>query len=242
MTDKDANSTVDDNAYKRFCIAVENFVDLYKFIMVLAIGNCVRSLAQRQIQPLVSSNNGLTVHISTVSLFDWMMFVSVLIFIARFFLGDMGYWKVYGQKNRRLQVSDVINLLVNSILLTYLSFFIGYTHMLAFVILLVLVTEILWAALRGVEGIFRKTEGPLSPEIGLGLAVSFFTVFIIFILMGSGRLPTSLPDGVELTSSENWWILGVITFNNMLDLVVNGGRYLGVREHSWGVLRLVRRD
>jgi len=246
MSDDAANDAGNDAAKKaanerRFHIAVENFIDLYKFIMVLAIGNCVRSLVQRQIQLSHGSQNELSMTLINASLYDWLMFAMVLVFIARFFLGDMAYWKDYTARNKQVQITDALNLLVNSFALTYLSFFIGYTHVLACLILAVLIAEVGWALLRLIEGHFRTTEGSLSPEVELGVLVSVFTIVLVLALALADVLPSNLPSGQPLTNGEKWWILGVLGLNNVLDLYVNGGRYLGAREGSWGAVRFEKR-
>ena len=231
----------DDRSHRRFCIAVENFIDLYKFIMVLAIGNCVRSLAQRQIQPDINNGNGLSLNLDSVSMHDWFMFAMVLIFIARFFLGDLSYWKSYTTKNSQVQITDAINLLINSFLLTYMSFFIGYTHQIFFMICIVLALEIAWAVFRWIEGRFRTSEGELSQEINLGLIVSFVTIVVVVFLGLFGHLPLNPPNGAALTQTQKWIVVLILFANNLADLVVNGGRYMGANENSWGLTLILNR-
>jgi hypothetical protein len=63
----------DVDAPQHFKDAVETFVDFYKVVMALAIGNCFRSLVQRQ----MAGNFGR---------YDILMFPVVLVFISRFFM------------------------------------------------------------------------------------------------------------------------------------------------------------
>jgi hypothetical protein len=240
MSSDEAGATLDEKRRRRFQIAVENFIDLYKFIMVLAIGNCVRTLAQRQIQPNLQNHNGLQLNLSTVSVHDGFMFAFVMIFISRWFLGDLTYWKSYSQRNTQIQVTDALNLLINSFVLTYMSFFIGYTYLIACMALFLLVSELAWGLLRWIEGQFRSSDGPLPVEINLGFAVSLLTIVVVLVLVLGGQIPARFPDGAELSASQNFIIVIIFAANNCGDLLVNGRRYLGASENSWGRLTFHR--
>ncbi len=234
---EDLRHNQESHAPQLFRDAVDTFIDLYKIIIALAIGNCFRSLAQRQIQFKLDSPGGYAVKLENVGWYDSLLFLVVLIFIARFFFGDMAYWKAYRHRKRgRIAISDALILLVNAFALTYMSFFIGYNTIVGIIILAVLAADVCWAVVGIRFGASKATENARS-AVRLGVANSFLTLVVVGFLTILGVFPHHWQELQHLSKNANLALLLVLAGNTALDLAINGGRYLG-RTDSHLVLKL----
>ncbi len=214
------NSHEDIDAPQHFKDAVETFIDFYKVVMALAIGNCFRSLAQRQMA-------------GNVGRYDILMFPVVLVFIARFFFGDMAYWKAYKhRRNGKILKSDAVILLVNAFTLTYMSFFVGDNAVVVVVIIAVLTADVLWALVGLIFGKSAATEKAFS-EVRLGVMISACTLIVFLALGILEKFPHTWHEMQQLPDNGKLSILLVLFFNTLADLSINQRRYLGRTQKEW---------
>ena len=215
-----SNAMVD--AQQHFRDAVDTFIDFYKVVMALAIGNCFRSLAQRQ------TAGGL-------DLYDLLMFPVVLIFIARFFFGDMAYWKAYKhRKSGPILKSDAVILLVNAFALTYMSFFVTDNAVTTIVIFSVLTGDVLWALVGAISRKSAPAEKAFS-EVRLGVMTSAATLFTFLVVAIVEKFPHRWHDLQHLPNGGKLSILLILACNTVVDLSINQRRYLGRSQKQWVV-------
>ncbi len=223
---------------QRFKNVQENFQTLHGFVMVLAIGNVIRQFAGSQIGS--SNNSPSPVNIVFNGDEFWSSLI-VLILIVRFFLGDRTLIKNYKAADSKSIFSvDMVNILVSSFALAYVSFFVTYPAYAYCLVALLMLSEIVWWIIRNVikwtliiTNYFTKSTINLSAReshgVDLAQLVSLVTIaFLLFYSRDNIDL-NNLGSWVNLTfTAENLLYLKFIFLANMVgDLICRGPYYLG---------------
>lgn len=214
----------------------ENIQTLHGFIMVLAIGNAIRELAQRHSKILEDNISLITPEISYEIFWS---FAIGLIIIFRFFLGDRLYIKRYEPNNMSLFIIDMLNIFISAMLIAYMSFFVTKPGYMFLIITILMVAEVIWWAFRNLLSHMSKSIKPNIPVdekfgINIGTVISIITILalairghIIGINISSDIQDTLVEAKALFSSSEIEWLIYIYGANTLADLVIKGPSYFG---------------
>lgn len=206
-------------------IVLENLISLHGFVMVLAITNAIREFA---ITHKTYNSNGKTDFPWDLSFVDAGTFAICVFLIVRFYLGDLMFLKRYDNTNPIVLVVDLINIFANSLLLAFMTFFIGNPTALFKIVFVLIVLEVIWWIFTSITRWLAGMRN-LESSIQLGHVVNVCTVVLICLYgLSNYELDVTLFT-VTLDGEAERKILIVLLANLILDLIVNGPRYIGLR-------------
>ena len=217
----------------------ENIQTLHGFIMVLAIGNAIRELAQRHSRILDEDISLITPEISSEIFWS---FAIGLIIIFRFFLGDRLYIKRYEPNNMSLFIVDMLNIFISAMLIAYMSFFVTKPGYMFLIITILMVAEVIWWAFRNflsyIASISQSTKPniPVDEKFGIniGTVISIITILalairghIIGVNISTDIQATLIETKALFSSSEVKWLIHIYAANTLADLFIKGPSYFG---------------
>jgi hypothetical protein len=197
---------------------------IYGYLTVLAITNSVREFA---IFPAGIVQGGFPF---TTSVDVWFTFVFSVFLILRFFFGNIAHFNSDQDNDPFEIIFDSSIIIVQAILLGYLTFFITDLSKFLAVVVIILISDFIWYAVSIAVAWLRRKASDLDRRVGLSQVITLVTISVYWLMNHEkvGKNPIVLLTDFEPTLISALVSFGVV--NTILDLYNNGRRYVNFKE------------
>ena len=196
---------------------------LVGFLTALALQNALAQLA-------TDPRTGAFRPLGDIPVGSWLTFFASITLVLRFFFGNIQYLNSDPDDDVFELVLDSSTILVQSLILTFITFYINNEQLFFIYVIGLFFFEFLWFILYSVQAHIRE-KASLHRAMGLSQVNSLLAVMLL-ILFGLNYPVSLLDHGLsiflqKITLNEGYTFL-IIVVNLGGDLWLNGKRYLDI--------------